>query len=57
MTNLLQFYSHKEDFETECGFIITKPMVAFHSWGVLNEDINNVLIICQALTGQIGRAS
>jgi len=51
MINSLQFYSHEKDFEIECGFIITKPVVAFHSWGVLNEKKDNVVLICHALTG------
>lgn len=38
-------------FETESGFKIQHPEVAFKTWGQLNETRDNVILICHALTG------
>ncbi|CCE85520.1 Piso0_005121 [Millerozyma farinosa CBS 7064] len=38
-------------FELECGETLTNFPVAFKTWGRLNKDKDNVLIICHALTG------
>lgn len=38
-------------FVTESGFRFEKPDVAYKTWGELNEDRNNVILICHALTG------
>lgn len=41
----------KSDFVTESGFRFTNPPVAYKSWGTLNKDRDNVILICHALTG------
>lgn len=40
-----------EAFTTESGFTIEKPVFAYHSWGNLNKEKNNVVVIFHALTG------
>lgn len=41
----------ESDFITESGFRFKKPPVAYKTWGKLNEDRDNVIMICHALTG------
>lgn len=41
----------KGTFKTESGFKIQNPEVAYKTWGQLNEDRDNVILICHALTG------
>ena len=36
---------------TESGFCFEKVKVAWKSWGRLNDERNNVVLICHALTG------
>jgi homoserine O-acetyltransferase len=38
-------------FITESGEVITNPVLAYQSWGVLNNTQDNVIIISHALTG------
>jgi homoserine O-acetyltransferase len=38
-------------FITESGFIFEKPEAAYKTWGKLNRERNNVILICHALTG------
>jgi homoserine O-acetyltransferase/O-succinyltransferase len=38
-------------FTTESGFIFEKPEAAYKTWGRLNRERNNVILICHALTG------
>ena len=38
-------------FVTETGFRFDEPEVAYKTWGALNEEKNNVILICHALTG------
>ncbi|SMO52789.1 homoserine O-acetyltransferase MetX [Gracilimonas mengyeensis] len=38
-------------FTTESGFVLEKPQIAYQSWGSLNENRDNVVFICHALTG------
>ena len=40
-----------DSFITESGFELVQPQVAYHSWGKLNRERNNVVVICHALTG------
>ncbi len=39
------------DFITESGFRFKNPEVAYKTWGTLNENRDNVVLICHALTG------
>lgn len=38
-------------FVTEAGFRFDEPEVAFKTWGSLNKEKDNVILICHALTG------
>ncbi len=39
------------EFLTEYGEEIARPHFAYQTWGTLNSDKNNVILICHALTG------
>ncbi|MBN2633540.1 MAG: homoserine O-acetyltransferase [Bacteroidales bacterium] len=41
---------HKESFITETGAAITGLDIAYNTWGTLNENADNVVWICHALT-------
>ncbi len=41
----------KSEFITENGFRFKNPPAAYKSWGKLNKDRDNVILICHALTG------
>lgn len=41
----------KEPFITESGFRFDEPDVAYKTWGSLNKEKDNVILICHALTG------
>lgn len=41
----------EKDFVTESGYRFVKPEVAYKTWGTLNENRDNVILICHALTG------
>ncbi|KAJ3540946.1 hypothetical protein NMY22_g4096 [Coprinellus aureogranulatus] len=38
-------------FELECGTVLKQAPVAYKTWGKLNEEKDNVMIICHAFTG------
>ncbi|TFK62953.1 homoserine O-acetyltransferase [Pluteus cervinus] len=40
-----------EKFTLECGMTLKKVPVAYKTWGSLNENKDNVMIICHAFTG------
>lgn len=48
--NIIQT-SLKEDFVTEAGYRFSNAPAAYKSWGKLNNDRSNVILICHALTG------
>lgn len=41
----------EKDFITESGIRFDKPEVAYKTWGKLNKERDNVILICHALTG------
>jgi len=41
----------QKPFITESGFQFTDPAVAYKTWGTLNKEKDNVILICHALTG------
>lgn len=38
-------------FTLECGSVLNKVPIAYKTWGKLNENKDNVMIICHAFTG------
>ena len=40
-----------DNFPLESGIIIPKCPIAYHSWGSLNHERNNVIVVCHALSG------
>tara|TARA_R110000868_G_scaffold259361_3_gene517209 strand:+ start:38608 stop:39633 length:1026 start_codon:yes stop_codon:yes gene_type:complete len=47
----LKKHSFTHSFTTESGFIFDEPEVAYHTWGTLNKNKNNVILVIHALTG------
>ena len=47
----VQQHKLKEPFVTESGFTIYEPVVAYQTWGELNESRDNAVLVCHALTG------
>ncbi len=43
-------YRHNEQFELELGQILPEIEIAYHTFGVLNEEKSNVVWICHAYT-------
>lgn len=48
LPNIHQF---KSSFVTESGYELLNPQIAYRSWGTLNADKSNVIVVCHALTG------
>lgn len=44
-------YRPKESFITESGVELKSPEIAYRTWGKLNPNRDNVILICHALTG------
>ncbi|SHE57089.1 homoserine O-acetyltransferase [Fodinibius roseus] len=51
MNKGVQQHKLKEPFVTESGQAIPEPLVAYQTWGELNNARNNVFLVCHALTG------
>ncbi len=43
--------SFPEPFPLECGHVLDGVSVAFCTWGMLNEQRSNAILVCHALTG------
>ncbi|MEQ8523648.1 homoserine O-acetyltransferase [Gracilimonas sp.] len=46
-----EIHTFKTSFTTESGVELHNPKIAYRSWGTLNENKDNVVFICHALTG------
>ncbi|MCG8374102.1 MAG: homoserine O-acetyltransferase [Balneolales bacterium] len=44
-------HTFSTSFITESGAEIKEPYLAYQTWGKLNEQRNNVIVVCHALTG------
>ncbi len=44
------FYELEETFPLEFGATIENPIIAYHTYGTLNEKRDNVILVCHALT-------
>ncbi|MDX1618747.1 MAG: alpha/beta fold hydrolase, partial [Balneolaceae bacterium] len=51
MNEGITIHTLKHPFVTESGVQIPDPVVAYKTWGTLNEARDNVILICHALTG------
>ena len=47
---MTKFYHHKGDFPLELGGTLHDPVIAYHTYGTLNERADNVIWVCHALT-------
>lgn len=45
------YFDTTEPFKTEFGEMLPSVRVAYRTWGTLNERKDNVVLVCQALTG------
>lgn len=46
----IQHYIHSAPFQTESGALLPGITIAYHSYGTLNKEKNNVVWVCHALT-------
>src|SRR5687767_9490925 len=46
----MHIYKHTEPFFLEGGQILQSLQIGYHMWGKLNENSDNVIWICHALT-------
>ena len=47
---MTKFYHHKGNLKLEIGGVLRDPVIAYHTYGSLNENRDNVLWVCHALT-------
>jgi len=45
------YFDSSESYTTELGVLLPSVRVAYRTWGTLNSQKDNVILICQALTG------
>lgn len=46
----LQFYHHDQPLELETGAVLPQLTIAYHTYGTLNPEGDNVIWVCHALT-------
>lgn len=46
-----QYYTMDEDLVLETGNILKRPTIAYETYGTLNKEKSNVILVCHALTG------
>lgn len=56
MSNDLMFYTYPGTFVTEGGETLMEPVVAYQTWGTLNAEGSNAVLVCHALTGSADAA-
>lgn len=45
------YYKMEEDFELDTGNTLKTPTIAYETYGKLNKEKSNVILVCHALTG------
>ena len=51
MSQGAHIYRFTDSFITESGYELAEPRIAYHTWGKLNSERTNAVVICHALTG------
>ena len=51
ISNKTHYFDSSESYTTELGSLLPSVRVAYRTWGPLNAAKDNVILICQALTG------
>ncbi|MBN1278570.1 MAG: homoserine O-acetyltransferase [Chlorobiaceae bacterium] len=46
-----RYFESRQPFATELGGVLPELRIAYRTWGKLNKEKNNVILICHALTG------
>lgn len=46
-----KYYKMKEDLQLDTGNILETPTIAYETYGKLNNEKSNVILVCHALTG------
>lgn len=46
-----QYYQFDDDLELEIGNVLEKPTIAYETYGTLNDQKSNVVLVCHPFTG------